>query len=71
MKVDLNEERDLGLQPMVPHVDWVGLTFKQASGLLLEKDILLVGIIAGGETKIKPAKETIIHPNDTLLIIKD
>ncbi|MED3691202.1 hypothetical protein P4534_20775 [Peribacillus butanolivorans] len=47
------------------------MSFKQLSDKLFDKNILLVGVISGGETIIKPPADVIIHHNDTLLIIED
>ncbi|MFJ7847994.1 potassium channel family protein [Peribacillus sp. NPDC097206] len=59
----------LKIEQMPVQFDWNGQTFKQLGITLLEKDILLVGIISGGETRIKPPADAIIHQNDILLII--
>jgi voltage-gated potassium channel len=51
--------------------DWAELTFKQLNVKLFDQDILLVGIISGGKTLIKPPGDVIIHRDDTLIIIDD
>ncbi|MGE7603152.1 potassium channel family protein [Peribacillus sp. NPDC097675] len=63
------KENGLKIERIPVEFEWKGKTFKQLSVTLLEQDILLVGIVSGGETLIKPPSDAIIHPNDTLLII--
>ena len=66
---NLSKENGLKLEQIPVQFDWKGQTFKQLCVTLLEKDILLVGIISGGETLIKPPSDAVIHQNDILLII--
>ncbi|KON67149.1 hypothetical protein AKG34_24595 [Peribacillus butanolivorans] len=65
------EKWSLNIKQLPTHIEWTGLSFKQLSGKLFDKNILLVGIISGGETIIKPPADIIIHHNDTLLILED
>jgi voltage-gated potassium channel len=66
------KERDgLNIKQLPVQDDWHELTFKQLNVKLFDQDILLVGIISGGKTLIKPPGDVIIHRDDTLLIIED
>ncbi|MFP3512513.1 potassium channel family protein [Peribacillus sp. SIMBA_075] len=66
-----NEWDGLNIKQLAIQSDWAELTFKQLSAKLFDQDILLVGIISGGETFIKPPANVIIQRNDTLIIIED
>ena len=68
-KENVTKENGLKIEQIPVQFDWKGQTFKQLCVTLLEKDILVVGIISGGETLIKPPSDAIIHQNDILLII--
>ena len=68
-KENLPKENGLKIEQISVQFEWKGQTFKQLCMTLLEKDILLVGIISGGETLIKPPSDAVIHQNDILLII--
>ncbi|MFJ7745308.1 potassium channel family protein [Peribacillus sp. NPDC097295] len=63
------KEKGLKIEQIPMEFDWKGKTFKQLGVTLLEKDILLIGIISGGETLIKPPSDAVIHQNDILLIV--
>ncbi|MGE7761604.1 potassium channel family protein [Peribacillus sp. NPDC097895] len=66
-----NERHGLNVKELPLQMEWAELTFKQLSVKLIDKNIILVGIISGGKTIIKPPLDVIIHLNDTLLIIED
>ncbi len=66
-----NELDGLSLKQLPIQDDWAELTFKQLNVKLFDQDILLVGIISGGKTLIKPPGDVIIHRDDTLIIIDD
>lgn len=70
-EVEVNIAKANGLQiKQIPvEFNWKGKTFKQMAVTLIEKDILLIGIISGGETFIKPPSDAIIHQSDILLIV--
>jgi voltage-gated potassium channel len=51
--------------------EWAQLTFKQLSGVLLEQETLLVGIIRGDEKQFKPPANTQLQVNDSLLIVAE
>lgn len=49
--------------------EWVHLSFQQVSGLLLDQEILLIGILREGKKKFKPPAKTPLQASDSLLII--
>ncbi|MFJ8246053.1 potassium channel family protein [Peribacillus asahii] len=51
--------------------EWAHLTFQQLSNLLLEQDILLIGIMRGGKRRFKPPAHTPLQANDSLLIMAE
>lgn len=51
--------------------EWTQLTFQQLSNILLEKDILLIGIMSGGKRKLKPPAHTPLQASDSLLIMAE
>lgn len=51
--------------------EWVKYTFQELSGVLLEQEILLIGIVREGEKRFKPPAKTKIHIHDSLLIIAE
>ncbi|PJN90364.1 potassium channel family protein [Bacillus sp. mrc49] len=61
----------LQIKQLPIQADWAEKTFKQLSTELLEQNILIIGILSGGETFIKPPADEIVHRNDVLLIIDD
>ncbi|WP_285768188.1 potassium channel family protein [Peribacillus sp. SI8-4] len=66
-----NEWAGLKIRQLPLQEEWAERTFKRLGTELLERDILLIGILSGGETVIKPPADAIVHGNDILLIIDD
>ena len=51
--------------------EWTKYTFQQLSSMLLEQEILLIGIIREGERRFKPPAKTQLQAGDSLLIIAE
>ena len=63
------EVADFHIAKLTMKHEWIKYTFQQLSGMLLEQEILLVGIIREGEKRFKPPAKTQLQAGDSLLII--
>ena len=65
------EWEDFHIAELAMKHEWLQYTFQQLSGVLLGQEILLVGLIRGGEKRFKPPSHTQLQPGDSLLIIAE
>ncbi len=65
------EEADFHIAKLTMKHEWTKCTFQQLSSMLLEQEILLVGIIREGERRFKPPATTQLQASDSLLIIAE
>lgn len=49
--------------------EWDTLSFQEVSSILLDQEVLLVGMIRDGERRIKPSSKTPLKTSDSLLVI--
>ena len=68
--VQFQEEwMDFHIAKMDMKHEWVKYTFQELSGILLEQEIMLVGLIREGQKLFKPPAKTKMQAGDSLLII--
>jgi voltage-gated potassium channel len=65
----LNHLKGNNLKVITASPEWCEKTFNELSSSLLEKNIILLGIKKGGHTTVNPPLETIVKPEDGLLVI--
>lgn len=68
--VQFQEEwKDFHIAKLEMKHEWVKYTFQELSGILLEQEIMLVGLIREGQKLFKPPVKTKLQAGDSLLII--
>ncbi|WP_421380989.1 potassium channel family protein [Bacillus salacetis] len=65
----LNHLKGNNLKVVGTAPEWCEKTFSELSSILLEKNIILLGVKKGGHTTVNPPRETVINPDDGLLVI--
>ncbi|EDL64322.1 YugO [Bacillus sp. SG-1] len=65
----LNHLKGNNLKVISTCPEWCEKTFSDLSTILLERNIILLGIKKGECTTVNPPLETIVHPEDGLLVI--